>query len=124
MSNSLKTIIEKITDGSGLTQEKKYARGKFLGKGGFAKCFQLTDPDSNRSFAVKVVEKSSLTKQRAKLKLMSEIKIHKQMNHPKIVHLEKYFEDKDNVYIILELCPNLSLNDMLKRRKKLTDIEV
>ena len=33
-------------------------------------------------------------------------------------------KDKDNVYIILELCPNLSLNDMLKRRKKLTDIEV
>jgi serine/threonine protein kinase len=46
---------------------------------------------------------------------MSEIKIHKQMEHPKIVHLEKYFEDKDNVYIILELCPNLSLNDMIKR---------
>ncbi len=55
---------------------------------------------------------------------MSEIKIHKQMEHPKIVHLEKYFEDKDNVYIILELCPNLSLNDMIKRWKKLTDIEV
>jgi len=46
------------------------------------------------------------------------------MNHPHIVSLEKYFEDKDNVYIILELCPNLSLNDMLKRRKKFTDIEV
>jgi len=55
---------------------------------------------------------------------MSEIKIHKSMSHSKIVHLEKYFEDKDNVYIILELCPNLSLNDMLKRRKKFTDIEV
>lgn len=55
---------------------------------------------------------------------MSEIKIHKQMEHSKIVKLEKYFEDKDNVYIILELCPNLSLNDMLKRRKKLTDVEV
>jgi len=71
-----------------------------------------------------VVEKNSLTKQRAKLKLMSEIKIHKSMSHSKVVHLEKYFEDKENVYIILELCPNLSLNDMLKRRKKFTDIEV
>lgn len=46
------------------------------------------------------------------------------MEHSKIVKLEKYFEDKDNVYIILELCPNLSLNDMLKRRKKFTDVEV
>jgi polo-like kinase 1 len=69
------------------------------------------------------VEKSSLTKQRAKLKLMSEIKIHKSMNHKGIVLLQKYFEDKDNVYIVLELCPNLSLNDMLKRRKRFTEIE-
>ena len=55
---------------------------------------------------------------------MSEIKIHKSMNHKGIVLLQKYFEDKDNVYIVLELCPNLSLNDMLKRRKRFTEIEV
>ena len=55
---------------------------------------------------------------------MSEIKIHKTMKHPSIVLLQKYFEDKENVYIVLELCPNLSLNDMLKRRKRFTDIEV
>jgi serine/threonine protein kinase len=45
------------------------------------------------------------------------------MNHKGIVLLQKYFEDKDNVYIVLELCPNLSLNDMLKRRKRFTEIE-
>ncbi len=55
---------------------------------------------------------------------MSEIKIHKSMNNPGVVKLEKYFEDKDNVYIVMELCPNLSLNDMLKRRKKFTEVEV
>jgi len=32
-------IIEKITETSGIIKEKKYTRGKFLGKGGFAKCF-------------------------------------------------------------------------------------
>jgi len=35
----LQIIIEKTTDASGLVKEKKYIRGKFLGKGGFAKCF-------------------------------------------------------------------------------------
>ena len=55
---------------------------------------------------------------------MSEIRIHKTMEHPHIVKLQHYFEDKENVYIILELCPNLSLNDMIKRRRRFTDIEV
>jgi len=55
---------------------------------------------------------------------MSEIKIHRQMKHDRVVELQRYFEDKQNVYIVLHLCPNLSLNDMLKRRKRFTDIEV
>ena len=89
-----------------------------------ARCYHLTECDTKKVYAVKVVQKSSLTKSRAKQKLMSEIKIHKTMKHPGVVLLEKYFEDKENVYIVLELCPNLSLNDMLKRRKRFTDIEV
>ena len=30
------------------------------------------------------------------------------------------FEDQKNVYIILELCPNKTLSEMVKKRKKLT----
>lgn len=54
---------------------------------------------------------------------MSEIKIHKSLDHENVVKFLKYFEDKDNVYIILEICTNQSLNEMIKRRKKLTEIE-
>ncbi len=54
---------------------------------------------------------------------MSEIKIHKAMNDKGIVEFKSYFEDKENVYMILELCGNLSLNEMVKRRKRLTDVE-
>lgn len=92
-------------------------KGKFLGKGGFARCYEFTDTETNVHYAGKVVVKASLTKTRAKQKLMSEIKIHRTMSHKSVVKLQRYFEDKENVYILLELCPNLSLNDMLKRRK-------
>ncbi len=32
--------------------------------------------------------------------------IHKSMRHRHIVKFEHFFEDHDNVYILLELCPN------------------
>lgn len=86
--------------------------------------YEITDLDTNMTDAVKVVEKESLKKTRAKQKLMSEIKIHSSLTHEGIVKFKKYFEDKDNVYIILELCPNSSLNDVVKRRKRLTEPEV
>ncbi len=35
---------------------------------------------------------------------MSEIKIHKSMKHENVVDFITYFEDSENVYIMLELC--------------------
>jgi polo-like kinase 1 len=33
------------------------------------------------------------------------------------------FEDQDNVYILLEICNNHTLNELIKRRKRLTEME-
>ncbi len=48
---------------------KRYLKGNLLGKGGFAKCFRVTDMDTNEDWACKIVQKSSLTKQRHKAKV-------------------------------------------------------
>jgi len=95
-----------------------------LGKGGFAKCFEVTNIENKRILAAKIIEKASLKKSRARQKLISEIKIHKSMHHPNVVNFEHVFEDQDNVYILLEICTNQTLNELLKRRKRLTELEV
>ena len=102
----------------------KYERGKFLGKGGFAKCYEMKRVDNGRLFAAKVFDKKGLSNGRSKKKLINEIKIHKKLNNPNIVGFEKFFEDKDNVYILLELCSNQTLNELVKRRKRLGELEV
>lgn len=38
--------------------------------------------------------------------LQTEIKIHRTLQHPRIVRFEMFFEDRENVYILLELCTN------------------
>ena len=55
--------------------------------------------------------------------LRTELKIHCQLSHPNIVALKSSFRDSDNVYMVLELCSNGSLMDMVKRRKRLTEPE-
>ncbi|GMF22197.1 unnamed protein product [Phytophthora fragariaefolia] len=37
---------------------------------------------------------------------------------------EHFFEDSDNAYILLELCRNQSLSDLMRRRKRLSESEV
>ena len=54
---------------------------------------------------------------------MSEIKIHRSLHHNNIVGFEHFFEDSENVYITLELWSNQTLNELIRRRKRLHEIE-
>ncbi|CAI2362772.1 unnamed protein product [Moneuplotes crassus] len=117
-------IQEKIKSSSGEAYIRKWVKGNFLGKGGFAKVYEFMNTETRETFAAKVIPKESLLKKRAKQKLISEIKIHKSVKHKHVVGFEHYFEDSSCVYILLNLCPNQSLNELLKRRKRLHEIEV
>jgi polo-like kinase 1 len=46
------------------------------------------------------------------------------LSHQNIVKFEHVFENHENVYILLEVCSNQTLNELIKRRKRLTEMEV
>ncbi|XP_076471497.1 serine/threonine-protein kinase PLK1-like isoform X2 [Babylonia areolata] len=102
---------------------KQYMKGRFLGKGGFAKCYELTDADTKEIFAGKIVPKSLLVKQHQKDKMSQEIAIHRSLRHKHVVLFHSFFEDSHNVYILLELCRRRSLMELHKRRKAVTEPE-
>ena len=117
-------VEEKIVKPNGDIAIKRYSKGRFLGKGGFARVYEFLTLEAKQIFAGKTICKSSLSKARARQKLMSEIKIHRSLHHTNIVRFEHFFEDSENVYILLELCTNQTLNELIRRRKRLTEIEV
>ena len=59
-------VEEKVVRFNGDVVIKKYLKGKFLGKGGFAKCYEFTNQDTKRVSAAKIIDKTTLTKSRAK----------------------------------------------------------
>lgn len=103
--------------------KKRYMKGRFLGKGGFARCYEMTDPADKKVYAGKIVSKSLLTKKHQKDKMAQEISIHRSLAHKHIVDFVSYFEDDDNVYILLELCSKRSLMELHKRRRAITEPE-
>ncbi|XP_005094273.1 serine/threonine-protein kinase PLK1 isoform X2 [Aplysia californica] len=116
-----KDVIPEVLNDPGTG--KRYLRGRFLGKGGFAKCYELTDMDTKAVWAGKIVPKSLLVKQHQKDKMAQEIAIHRSVEHKHIVKFHSFFEDNDNVYILLELCRRRSLMELHKRRKAVTEPE-
>ncbi|XP_045175493.2 serine/threonine-protein kinase PLK1-like [Mercenaria mercenaria] len=113
-------IPDMITDP---TTRKRYLKGRFLGKGGFAKCYELQDLDTKEIFAGKIVSKTLLVKQHQKDKMTQEISIHREISYKHVVKFHSFFEDPDNVYILLELCRRRSLMELHKRRKAVTEPE-
>ena len=117
-------IIEKLNNNFEETKIKKYKKIRLLGKGGFAHCYEILDEESHQYLAGKIIPKTNLIKSLAKQKLISEIKIHKSVHHENIVSFAHYFEDYENVYILMEFCTNQTMHELLKRRKNLTELEV
>uniref|UniRef100_A0A8C1VAL9 Serine/threonine-protein kinase PLK n=1 Tax=Cyprinus carpio TaxID=7962 RepID=A0A8C1VAL9_CYPCA len=103
---------------------KCYCRGKVLGKGGFAKCYEFTDLSTGKMYAAKIIPHTRVSKPHQREKIDREIELHRALHHKHIVHFYHHFEDKDNIYILLEYCSRRSLAHILKARKVLTEPEV
>ncbi|KAI0409463.1 hypothetical protein F4802DRAFT_544094 [Xylaria palmicola] len=99
-----------------------YQIGKMLGKGGFATCYEGQLPGHRKKYALKIVKSKMPTKMEQKFQ--TELQIHSKMRHKSIVQFLRAFSFDSCTYLVLELCPNGSLMDMVKRRKGLTEPEV
>uniref|UniRef100_A0A8C5E9E3 Serine/threonine-protein kinase PLK n=1 Tax=Gouania willdenowi TaxID=441366 RepID=A0A8C5E9E3_GOUWI len=103
---------------------KSYSKGKLLGKGGFARCYEMTDLSNNKMYAVKVIPQSRVSKPHQRDKITNEIELHKTLSHKHVVKFSHHFEDHENIYIFLELCSRKSLAHIWKARHTLTEPEV
>lgn len=68
MEEASSQIVEEriVMKPHGETVVKKYLKGKQIGKGGFARCYEFTDLENKKVVAAKVIHKSTLTRSRAK----------------------------------------------------------
>ncbi|XP_041848646.1 serine/threonine-protein kinase PLK3 [Melanotaenia boesemani] len=103
---------------------RSYSKGKLLGKGGFARCYEMTDLSNNKMYAVKVIPQSRVSKPHQRDKIANEIELHRTLSHKHVVKFSHYFEDQENIYIFLELCSRKSLAHIWKARHTLTEPEV
>ncbi|XP_072505319.1 serine/threonine-protein kinase PLK3 [Notamacropus eugenii] len=103
---------------------RTYHRGRLLGKGGFARCYEATDTSNGHTYAVKVIPQSRVAKPHQREKILQEIALHRSLHHRHIVRFSHHFEDESSIYIFLEYCSRKSLAHIWKARHTLLEPEV
>ena len=102
-----------------------------IGEGGFGTVYKVTKDTSTSfspsttTYALKCIKKENIINTyEGEHQVREEIRIHRQLKHENICKFEHSFEDKSNIYILLEYCHDYSLHDYLRKRKRLKEIEV
>ena len=132
---SEKDRIEIIRDSpknkSRITIEYQFDIDKdLLGTGGYGEVYKVKRKRENMAqydpeYALKIFNKVNFYKDNDKgSRILTEIKIHRSLNHEHIVKYEHSFEDKKNVYILMEYCGVVTLAKLIKTRKFLEEYEI
>ena len=103
----------------------EYDVEKPIGKGGFCTVYKAIYKGNKKTYALKVIDKSILKNEEEIKNIINEIKIMNELDSPNLLKLITNFEDENNIYIILPLCKNGQLYDLLhKSNKKVKNINI
>ncbi len=81
-----------------------------LGQGSFAKVYEGYDKRLKQSVAVKVIDKRKILEPKRRALIQTEVNILARMKHKHIGEFFRLIEDHKRLYIVMQLCGNLTLN--------------
>lgn len=87
-----------------------------LGQGTFGKVFKVRKKDNGMIYAMKVLKKSVLVRNKHLKYAITEANVLRQANHPYIIKLHYSFQTPDYLYMILDYCPGGDLSIHLNQR--------
>ncbi|GAP83399.1 putative CAMK RAD53 protein kinase [Rosellinia necatrix] len=103
---------------------QQYTLLERLGKGHFAEVFLCIEKSTGQRYAVKIFTKHPGMDERSKMDgLQQEIAVLMGVSHPNVLCLKDTFNEKNAVYLVLELAPEGELFNHIVSKQKLTEDE-
>ena len=95
-----------------------------IGSGAFGDVYLAINKLDKKEFALKHICKKRVLENNCSLSIIyQEIEIQLNLDHPNIIRLYSYYEDKENIFLILEYLNNGTLFSKIRKKKKLSEEE-
>nr|XP_048316473.1 serine/threonine-protein kinase 33 isoform X1 [Myodes glareolus]XP_048316474.1 serine/threonine-protein kinase 33 isoform X1 [Myodes glareolus]XP_048316475.1 serine/threonine-protein kinase 33 isoform X1 [Myodes glareolus]XP_048316476.1 serine/threonine-protein kinase 33 isoform X1 [Myodes glareolus] len=121
-SNVTEGKVPHIRMENGADIEEFYTFGRILGQGSFGMVSEATDKETGAKWAIKKVNKEKAGSSAVKL-LEREVNILKSVKHKHIIHLEQVFETPKQMYLVMELCEDGELKEVLDTKGHFSENE-
>lgn len=99
-----------------------YTTGRQLGEGAFSKVKEARNNSNNKVYAVKIVNRKSLSEEDAK-GLQQEISILQEIDYPHIIKLYDIFHEPAKIYLVTEIMSGGELFDRIVQKEYYTEQE-
>ncbi len=101
------------------TTLSSYRGLKLIGRGGMAEVYRATSPTNGRPVAIKVLPASLASEEQFRRRFMREAEIISGLEHPNIVRVLDYGDEKGAYFIVMELLTGPDLCNLLKIQKQI-----
>jgi 3-phosphoinositide dependent protein kinase-1 len=93
-----------------------YERGRIIGQGAYGHVLLGTHKETNEPVAIKCISKSNLLRAKKTRSPIIEKECLTRLASPRVVSLRAHFEDRFQIYFVLEFLPNGTLTDFLHKK--------
>lgn len=99
----------------------KYELGKTLGTGNFSKVKYAVDPTDGKEWAIKIIDKNQLVRERMEEQLKREISVMKRLRQPNIIELHEVMQTSNHIYLVMELVTGGELFEKIARERRFSE---
>ena len=92
-----------------------------IGKGGFGRVWKIQSKKSKQVFALKEMSKLKIIDKKSEKSINTEREFLSRLNHPFIVNMHYAFQDKDNLYLVMDMLSGGDLRYHVSRYRKFSE---
>ena len=92
-----------------------------IGKGGFGKVWKVVLKKTGEFFALKEMSKAKIIDKKSEKSIKYERDLLVKLKHPFIVNMHFAFQDKENLYLVMDLLTGGDLRYHISKQKKFTE---
>jgi len=92
-----------------------------VGKGGFGKVWKVESKKNKLIYAMKEMSKSKVITKRSVNSVMNERHLLSTLKHPSLVNMIHAFQDRENLYLVMELMPGGDLRYHISKKRRFSE---